>query len=215
MHLSVKKAARLLNVTENKVRGYIASGELSVERKGSRFLIPEVEVKALIKAEQDPVDPNARGNAKAAKVSDSLIRDMLDGIMNRLAALEAQFIDKWQTLADIQQLHQLLREQDRHLAEKDLEIEKLRRDLLYQKKLCEKELEDHRLALQEKWALMEKEASERITQEHQQLEQRLKQERDIWSEKLAHEQERFAQMLAAAHNQEGFWSRLMKMITWS
>ena len=215
MHLSIKQAARLLNVTENKVRSYIVSGKLSVQRQGRRILIPEAQLKALTSEEQGAEDLEAQGNFDPAMALTPSGRDALDVIMNRLAALEAQIIDKWQTFADNQHLHQLLRQQDRQLAEKDLEIEKLRRDLLYQKKLCEKELEDHRLALQEKWALMEKEASERIAQERERLEQRLKQERDIWSEKLAQEQERFAQMLAAARNQEGFWSRLMKMITWS
>jgi len=62
---------------------------------------------------------------------------------------------------------------------------------------------------------MEKEATARINRESESLEQRLIQEREIWSEKIAQEQERFAQTLAAMHSREGFWSRLMKMITWS
>ena len=215
MHLSIRQAARLLNVTESKVRNYIVSGKLSIERKGRRILIPEAQLKAFTSAQQGPEEVESQENFDPAMLLTPSGRDTLDLIMNRLAALEGQIIEKWQTHAENQHLQQLLRQQDRLLAEKDLEIEKLRRDLLYQKKLCEKELEDHRLALQEKWTLMEKEASERIAQERERLEQRLKQERDIWSEKLTQEQERFAQLLAAARNQEGFWSRLMKMITWS
>jgi len=129
--------------------------------------------------------------------------------------LEAQVNEKWQKDAENKRLHELLREQDRQLAKKDLEIEKLRRDLVYQKRLSEKEAEDQRLALDAKWARLEKEASKRAAHERELLEQRLIQERDICCERLAQQQERFAQELAAMRNQEGFWSRLMKMITWS
>jgi hypothetical protein len=64
-------------------------------------------------------------------------------------------------------------------------------------------------------ALMEQEASKRAAHQRELLEQRLAEERRICSEKLAQEQERFAQRLLAMRQEEGFWSRLMRMITWS
>jgi excisionase family DNA binding protein len=213
MHLSIKEAARILNVSENKVRGYILSGKLVVERKGRQILIPEAQLKALVDA-GEPLREEATPSSFDPVSSDSG-GDALEVILNRLASLEAQVTEKWHMGAENQRLHELVREQDRQLAEKDLEIEKLRRDLLYQKRLGEKEIEDHRRAMEEKLVLMEQEASKRAAHERELLDQRLTEERRIWSERVAQEQERFAQKLLAMRQQEGFWSRLMRMITWS
>ncbi len=213
MHLSIKEAARILNVSENKVRGYILSGKLLVERKGRQILIPEAQLKALVDAEAHLQEEAPQSSLDSVSMDSG--KEPLEVILSRLASLEAQVNEKWQKDAENQRLHELVREQDRQLAEKDLELEKLRRDLVYQKRLSEKEVEDRRLVLEEKWALLEQEASKRVAQERELLEQRLLQERNMCSERLAQQQQRFAQELAAMRNQEGFWSRLMKMITWS
>ena len=215
MHLNIKEAARRLGVSENKVRAYIASGILSVERKGRQILIPEAQLGALTAGEKGLDDDPPKANPDSERANAASCKEALDLMSARLAALESQLVDKWQIVVENQRLHQLLRDQDRRLAEKDLEIEKLRRDLVYQQRLCDKELEDHHLASQERQRLVERAASESAAQESQRLEQALVQERQIWSQKLAQEQERFAQMLASMRNQEGFWARLMRMITWS
>ena len=214
MYLSIKKAARLLNMSETKVRGYIVSGRLTVERKGRQILIPEAQLKALLDTENGLEDEASPAISDDRTLAASL-KGALEAITNRLTAVEAQIIEQWQLSAENQRLQELLRDHGQQMAVKDLEIEKLRRDLVYQKRLGEKELEDHRLVLKEKWAMMEKEASERAAHERELLEQRLIQEQQIWSERLAQEQERFAQRLVAMSSQEGFWARLVKMITWS
>jgi excisionase family DNA binding protein len=214
MHLSIKEAARFLNVSDHKVRGYIASGRLTVERKGRQILIPHAQLRDLLDAKEGFEDATPPASPEDRALAPPL-KEALETIGNRLAAVEAQIAEKWQLVTDNQRLQELLHEHVRHMAEKDLEIEKLRRDLVYQKRLFEKELEDHRLAFEEKRALIAKEASEKIAHERELLEQRLIQEQHLWSERLAQEQERFAQRLAAMRDQEGFWARLMKMITWS
>jgi excisionase family DNA binding protein len=215
MHLSIKEAARFLNVSDHKVRGYIAAGRLSVERKGRQILIPQAQLRNLLDAEKGFEDPTPSASPEDHTSTPS-INEALEAISNRLAGVEAQIAEKWQQLvAENDRLQELLREHARHIADKDLEIEKLRRDLVYQKRLCEKELEDRRQALEEKRALMAREASEKIARERELLEQRLIQEQQMWSERFAQEQERYAQKLAAMRDQEGFWARLMKMITWS
>jgi excisionase family DNA binding protein len=213
MYLSIKEAARLLNLSENKIRGYISSGRLSVERKGKQILVSQSQLKALVDAGKDVENEGSQADVDRPPAHSR--EEALDLVLSRLAAMEEQIIDKWQLFTENQRLHQQIREHHQELAARKLEIEKLRRDLVYQKRLCEKEIEDHRLAQQEKWALMEKVASEQMAQERERLEQRLVEERSIWSEKLTQEQERFAQRLAAMRDQEGFWSRLLKMITWS
>jgi excisionase family DNA binding protein len=214
MRLSLKEAARYFKVSENKVRGLIVSGRLPVERKGRQILISEAQLKVLLDADQGSADEESRAGPDDL-TSAAPLTEALENIGSRLSAVEGQIAEQRQLLAENQRLHELLRQHDRQMAEKDIEIEKLRRDLIYQQKLCEKELEDHRQAVAEKCVLSEREASERIARERELLEQRLIQEQHLWSERLAQEQERCAQRLVAMHNQEGFWARLMKMITWS
>jgi len=213
--LTVKEAAHLLGVSENKVRDLIASGSISVERKGRQILIAEAQLVGLTAGEKGLEDTQPKVKPQPEPVVADSYRDALDLINTRLAELESQLGDKWQMVEENQRLHQLLRDQDRQLAEKDLEIERLRRDLVYQKRLFDKELEDERLASQERERRTARATSESMAQEGQRLEQAVARERQIWAEKLAQEQERFAQMLASMRNQEGFWARLVRMITWS
>lgn len=237
MSLTLKEAARLLGLSENRVRSYIASGKLAVERKGRQILIAETELRTLALTEKSLENREHGANPEGEIVPTASPGDALAHIVAHLTALENQLLEKWQMVVENQRLHQLLRDQDRQLAEKDLELEKLRRDLLYQQRLAEKELEDQRLAFQERFTRMEQEATIRTTQERErtekalaherqswadnlarereQTEQILAQERQHWAEKLAQEQERFARMLATVRSQEGFWARLVRMITWS
>ncbi len=213
MRLSIKEAARLCNVSENKVRAYIVSGQLPVERKGRQILVSETQLKALLEADDGLEDEQSK--EKPARSPAPPLTEALEVISSRLAAVEGQIAEERLMFAENQRLHELLRERDRQLSEKDLEIDKLRRDLVYQKRLCEKELEDLQSVLAEKWTVKEKEVSEKIARERELLEQRLLQEQNICSERLAREQERFAQRLVQMRSEEGFWARLVKMITWS
>jgi excisionase family DNA binding protein len=226
MPLNIREAAQLLGVSESRVRGYIATGKLTVERKGRQVQISETELKRFAETEKRFEAGEHEAHPGSERVPPASQADVIELIDCRLAALEAQFTERWQMVTENQRLQQLLREHDLKLAEKDLELEKLRRDLVYQKRLAGKELEDHRLAFQERLTRMEQEAAaskaqarERLEQalerEHQRTEEALGRERQLCSEKLALEQQRFADMLAAMRNQEGFWARLIRMITWS
>jgi excisionase family DNA binding protein len=216
MSLSIKEAARLLGVSENRVRSDIASGKLSVERKGRQILIPEAELEALAEAEKGSAGGEHEAGLEPQRVlSASPMMAAIELINSRLGALENQLIEKWQMVVEHQRLQQLLRDLDRQLAEKDRELEKLRRDLVYQKRLGDKELEDQRRTFEERLVLMERGTALRPAQEQERIEQALAREWQVWSEKLALEQERFAHTLASMRSQEGFWARLARMITWS
>lgn len=237
MYLTTKQAARFLGVSENQVRRYLVSGRLSSERKGRQVLIPEAELRALAEAEKSLGEGGPKAESAPAMVPAFSPRDAFERIDARLAVLESQLLEKWQMVVENQRLQEQLRDLNRQLAEKELELEKLHRDLIYQQRLAAKEIEGHRLAFQEQLARMETAAAERaamererteqtlsherqswtaqLAREREQAEQTLDQERRNWSERLAQEQERVAQTLAAARNREGFWARLVRMITWS
>jgi excisionase family DNA binding protein len=226
MPLNMKEAAQLLGVSESRVRGYIATGKLTGERKGRQVQISETELKRFAETQKGFETCEHEIHPGSEPVPPASHADVLEHIDGRLAALEARLNERWQMVKENQHLQQLLREHDLKLAEKDLEVQKLRRDLVYQKRLADKELEDHRLAFQERLTRVEQEAAERRAQEGERLEQALERERErmeealsrerqLCSEKLALEQQRLADMLTAMRNQEGFLARLMRMITWS
>ncbi len=226
MSFNIREAALVLGVSENRLRKAIASGRLAVERKGRQILIHESELKAFAEGDPDLADGDRgmAGGPELALTSPSLAA--LDDIAARLTALERQLADKLERMDENQRLHERLHHQDRQLATQELELERLRRDLLYQQRLSAKEIEDQRQAFEERRIRMEQEAAAMIARERDQAEAALAQERQrwneklaqqeqTWSEKLAQEQERFARMLTATRNQEGFWAKLVRMITWS
>lgn len=69
--------------------------------------------------------------------------------------------------------------------------------------------------LDEKWALMDREISERISRERNEFETKLQAERTLWSERLANERRAFELKIAQLQTKQGFWTRLMKILTWS
>lgn len=213
MPLTIKEAARRFQISEEKIRSFILSGELPVERRGRQILISELDLQPLIDdAQQIAGDPIV--DALASQL-ESFREDLLKRLEDRLSALQQALDDLRKTQAERESFQELRRRMDRDLVEKDLELERLKRDLVYQQRLHEKELADQGVVFQEKWAVLEREAAERVRRERERTEQAVEEERRLWSERLAHQEQRFADRLAEMQDREGFWSRLMKMITWS
>jgi hypothetical protein len=140
---------------------------------------------------------------------------MAKPIVERIAALEKELSLRLDLASENMRMCRELRQKDQEIADRDVEIEKLKRDLVYQKRLLEKEIEDRTRMLDEKWALMDREVSERVARERDEFEKRLAFERSTNSERLEQEQEKFAASLAELQTRGGFWSRLVKMLTWS
>jgi hypothetical protein len=145
----------------------------------------------------------------------SIPEETINLILERLTAVEKQLADGRGLLEDSRRYFQELRRKEQELLEKELEIERLKRDLYYQKRLCDKEMEDHSRVLEEKVLLLEKDLEFRISQERELFDRRLASEQELWAEKLAGEQEACGRRLAEAKRREGFWARLVRMLTWS
>ncbi len=141
--------------------------------------------------------------------------DKFQTILERLAALEKRAADDRVLLEENRRLILDLRRKESEAAGKDLEIERLKRDIYYQKRLCEKEIEDRLRGLEERRRLLDEEVAEKIGQEKEQYERRLAVEQSLWSEKLAREREECDRKLAEALRRESLWSRLVRMLTWS
>jgi len=141
--------------------------------------------------------------------------ETLNLILERLEAVERHVADGRGLLEDSRRYFQELRQKELELLQKDLEIERLKRDLYYQKKLCEKEMEARSNALEEKCRFLEKDLEARINRERELFERRLAAEQGLWAERLAGEQEEWARRVVDAKRSEGFWARLIRMLTWS
>ena len=195
MHYSIQEAARLLKLTESAVEGYIASGKIMADEVRGRLMVPDSALTDFLRGgdprEEDLGEPKQRTT-------------VMESILERLTTLEARLEEISTLTQENQSLFHELREKESLLAVKDIEIEKLRRDLLYQKRILEKEAEDRRAAAEEQRDALERAHAERLAAEEAR-----------WTERLAHEQERFNLQLSQARRQEGFWGRLVKMLTWS
>ncbi len=210
MGLTLKQASRTLGMSEDQVMELVSAGRLKADRTANRLKFDESEIEALAPAKPPP-DARPAGRPRQMSIPEAVVRPVLD----RIAALETQVAEKLDLLSENRNMADEIRHMERELALKDTEIEKLKRDLVYQKKLLEKEIEDRMRVLDEKRALMDREISERISREREEFEARLARERSTWSDRLAAEQEKFKTDLARMRSKEGFWARLLRMLTWS
>jgi excisionase family DNA binding protein len=213
MDLSVREVALILKVSETTVRGYIASGRLPAHRRGRQILVSQKDLKTF--SGQTSGHPKAGGDCRVSAAGNNSSPDGRQPVLDRMSALEKRVEHIMALLAENGRLSEELRQRERELVSKEVEMEKLRLNLDVQKRLHEKEMQDQARIFHERWSLLEKETAEKIAREREHLESRLTQEKNLWSERLAQEKEGFAQRLFDAHRQEGFWSRLMKMMTWS
>ena len=243
MGLTVKEAAKYLNVSESAVRKLVSSGKLETGQEGHRVLIEQSSLEALrgegespgadpvsgalADGEQDPGAANGEkppieepvpletgrksGAPKQTSFSDAVVRPVLE----RLTALEEDLSEKFGFLEENRRLFSEIRRIEQELSKRDHELERLQQDLVYQKRLFEKEIQDYARLLDEKWAVREQETEDRLERQSEEFEQRLEIERNIWSEKLDREQERSAAALAEAQRRQGLWSRFVRMLTWS
>jgi len=211
MSVSLKQASKILNMTRNEVMDLVTAGKLKAERKRMRLSVDESDLGVLL-SQQRPESAAAVSN-RPRQVS---LPDMLTGpLIERISDLERQFAETLDLLAENRRLTQQLHQAQLDIAGRDTEMEKLRGDMVYQKKLLEKEVEDRARLLDEKSEFMDREASERVSRERDQFETILQAERTLWSERVAHEQHVFEAEIAKLQAKQGLFTRLMKMLTWS
>jgi excisionase family DNA binding protein len=221
MDLSIGAVARTLDVSENTVRDFIETGKLYAERKGRHLFVSESSLRAFMEAEKrleerfEEEEAVAAAEQSGSSLPTALPKEMLRPIMYRLAAMQKQLEERLELFEENQRLHEELLGKEREQLRKENEVAELRRDLAYHKRVLEKELEDAKIVLEEKWAVLQKEASERLALERARCDEVLEQRERYWTEKLAEEQARFVRQLEDARSREGLWSRLIKMMTWS
>lgn len=213
MDLSVREVARILKVSETTVRGYIASGRLPAQRKGRQTVVSRIDLEAFSShpLEQDQVEQPPRSPDQGG----SFPVDGLQAVLDRMSVIEERLEHFAKLMSENSQLAEELRDRELELSLQKNEVERLRHQLEVQRRDHEKEIEAQARVFQEKCSLLERETSETIAKEREHLENQLSQEKRRWTERLAQEKENFTQRLLELQRQEGFWARLMKMMTWS
>jgi excisionase family DNA binding protein len=215
MLLSIKEVAGILEVSEKSVRNLIASGKLAAERVGRRVLVRKDLLESLLAGSRVGGSTFVGSDILNNCGDDSSTSKGLEMVMDRLTILEKQVQDLASLIRENNDHFHELREKDALLAQKEVELEKLRRDILYQQRICEKEIEHCRKHHDEQCALSREEFAEKLALERHYLEEKLAVENAIWSERLAREQESFNLKLLEIKEREGLWAKLVKMMTWS
>jgi excisionase family DNA binding protein len=212
MGLTISEVARLLGVTENVVRGHIATGKLAFDVLGGQVVIPEAAVEALLHPGQRPFPAHSGGATAAGRPAQE---EVLRSVLKELFAIQEQLDNKWGLVNENQRLQQLLRDKDRELAERNAEIDRLKRVATIHREIADKDLEDRERSLAEKLSMLEEQTARRLAREQEMCREHAARLEEQWARRLAEERERFARDMAEAQRREGFWARLVKMMTWS
>jgi excisionase family DNA binding protein len=214
MHFSIKDIARVLGVGENEVRKHIDSGRLTAERIGEDIRVTESELQRFLDTERKSGEKEILSNSSSAP-SPPPRGGPIEPILDHLSNLGREIREKWDFIRENKQLEYELRQKELLLAQREMDIQNLQKELEHQKELYAKEMEALERILQEKWALMEKETEKRVALEREELEKYFALEKELWSTRLKEEKERYVQKLNQVQQKESFWSRLMRMMTWS
>ncbi len=129
--------------------------------------------------------------------------------------LQSTLDEKWDLLARNQHLHLEILRLKEEITRREVEIQSLRRDLSQQQSSHEREMEEYQRRLQERYNQQQTETSRRLATEKARFEERLVWTENRCSEALERAREDHAQALARAMEREGFWARLVRMMTWS
>jgi excisionase family DNA binding protein len=213
MPLTIKEAAKRFGISEPAIKNHIVSGQLTVERKGRQVLLDEGELTALVQREHE-IDENACHPVAPAWL-ESFRAQTFGFLADQIEILAKSMLELKLSQKENQSLHEAVVQHQQEISKKELEIAKLQRDLLSQQRIHEKEIQEHKVRFEEKWALMQQHTADQLARGREVHERMLEEERRSWSDRLVQEQERFAHKLAEIRSQEGFWARLMRMITWS
>jgi hypothetical protein len=136
-------------------------------------------------------------------------------LIDRLGTLEVRLADRMELEHKYREILEELRGTEQQLVQRVLEVERLRNELVQQKRVWEKELEGQRRLLEENVALIKQESVEKLIMAQQYYDKQLQLHQESHNERSGREKDRFRQKLVDYQRQESFWSRLMRMITWS
>jgi hypothetical protein len=136
-------------------------------------------------------------------------------LLDRLTGLEEQLAKRLDLGQENQELRGALRAAEQELAAKTAEVQNLKNDLLLQKHAWEKELKSRQRLHDEKESLLRQEAADKLALAQQFYDRQLSLEKERYLERFTREKERVHRQLGDYQSEEGFWARVMRLLTWS
>ncbi len=136
-------------------------------------------------------------------------------LAEQLAVLQRTLDEKWDLLNRNQQLHLEIIRLREEISRQKAEIQSLLGDLSRLRSSRDREMEEFQRQWQERYNQEREETARRLAAEKAHFEEKLAWTEKHWSEILQQTQEDHARELARAGEREGFWVRLVRMLTWS
>lgn len=207
MGVSLKQVGTILNMTRKEVMDLVAAGRLKVEQKNNRQTVDEADLAILL----SDFKPDSEG-ATPGRPRQLSLPEMLAGpLTERIGGIEKVLSERLDLLAENKRLDQDLTRARADLAAREAELQKLK----VEKAVLEKEAMERQRSLDERREFMEKEFSDRSSREREEFEGRLQTEKKAWAERFAEERRKYASELQHLKSNQGFWNKLVKMLTWS
>jgi len=139
----------------------------------------------------------------------------IQDLLERLIGLEQQLLQRLDLSQENQQLRSALRTAEQELTAKILEVERLKNDLVVQKHVWEKEVERVQRSSAERESTLRQDATEKLTLAQQFFDRQLQVEKERYLERSLRERDKLDRRLDAYHQDESWWSRFLRLLTWS
>lgn len=147
MALTVPEVAHILQVGEDVVRSYIATGKLAFEIEGSRVVINDAVLSSFIARSSKGEGAHYLMTSESSK--DCPSETSPESVAAQLEILQRSLDEKWDLFARNQELHREILSLREEIARNESEIQKLRLELAHQETLHEKEMEEVRNRMSE------------------------------------------------------------------
>lgn len=142
-------------------------------------------------------------------------RKEFQDLLERLAVLEQQLAQRLDLAQENQDIRAAMRVAEQELAARTLEVERLKNELLLQKRVWEKEVERVHRSATEKELILRQEAAEKLALAQEFLDRQVQLEKERYLERSIRERDRIDRQMDDYHRDESLWSRFMRLLTWN
>jgi hypothetical protein len=142
-------------------------------------------------------------------------RKEFQDLLERLAVLEQQLAQRLDLAQENQDIRAAMRVTEQKLAARTLEVERLKNELLLQKRVWEKEVERVHRSATEKELILRQEAAEKLALAQEFLDRQVQLEKERYLERSIRERDRIDRQMDDYHRDESLWSRFMRLLTWN
>ncbi len=141
-------------------------------------------------------------------------RKEFQDLLERLTVLEQQLAQRLDLAQENQDIRAAMRVAEQELAARTLEVERLKNELLLQKRVWEKEVERVQQSATERELILRQEGAEKLALAQEFFDRQARLEKERYLERSIRERDRIDRQLDDYHRDESLWSRFMRLLTW-